>query len=102
MKNYNKVYLGKGTKVSNLDIISFSIDWDAAEKFAFDYNGRKFLKLEIAKLQHTDNFQRTHTVYASVKEIPEEIRESKAETAKSTKRTKKVAASTVNEPIFPF
>jgi hypothetical protein len=102
MKNYNKVYLGKGTKISNLDIISFSIDLDAAEKFAFEYNGRKFLKLEIAKLQQADNFQRTHTVYASVKEGAEETRESKEETAKRTKRTRKAAASTVNEPVLPF
>jgi hypothetical protein len=101
MKNYNKVYLGKGTKVSNLDIISFSIDWDAAEKFAFDYNGRKFLKLEIAKLQQTDNFLRTHTVYASVKEGAEETKGSE-ETAKPSKKTRKAAISAVNEPVLPF
>ena len=102
MKNYNKIYLGKGTKVSNLDIISFSIDMDQADKLAFEYNGRRFVKLEIAKLQTPDNFERTHTVYASIKGEMEETRESKEETAKAPKRTRKTAASTVNEPVLPF
>jgi len=63
MKAFQKNYIGKGTKVENLEIVSVTISMEDAEQFTFEYDGKKFLKFEVAKMMQSDKYGKTHTVY---------------------------------------
>lgn len=65
MKKYEKNYIGKGTKVENMEIVKVAICMDDAQKHTFEYNGKTYLKFEVAALMEPDNYGKTHTAYVS-------------------------------------
>ena len=69
---FKRIYVGKGRKVANLPIITFTLDWESLREHVFEYEGRKFLRFEVAPLREEDKFGRTHTAYVSAKVTEEE------------------------------
>lgn len=71
MNKFEKNYIGKGTKVANLDIVRVSIALEKLEEIMKNdlvtYDGNKFLVFEVAALKEQDNYKRTHTAYISKK-----------------------------------
>jgi len=63
MKKYEKIYVGKGVKVENLDIIAVTLKFDELEQHTFEYNGVTYLKFEVARMMKADSFGKTHTAY---------------------------------------
>lgn len=68
MTTFKKNYIGKGKKVSNLDIVKVSICMEDAEPHFHIFDGKRYLTFEVATLRETDKHGKTHTVYVSVKE----------------------------------
>jgi hypothetical protein len=72
MTNFTKSYIGKGTKVQNLDIVRVSISEDKLmelmENELVEYDGKNYLIFEVAALTEKDNYGRTHTAYISKRE----------------------------------
>lgn len=64
MKNQadENIYVGKGMVVGHYGAIKFSIDLDAVIPHAFEYNGKRFVKLLIGEMRKPDKFGKTHTV----------------------------------------
>lgn len=86
--SYTKAYIGKGKKVNNLDIVRVTINMEEAEAHIFEYEGKRYLRFELAGLKQPDNYGKTHTAYISEREevqAPEPSPEPK-------KRTRKVKA----------
>ena len=71
MAKFEKNYIGKGTQVKDLDIVRVSISQERLQqimnKEMVDYDGKKYLVFEVAKLKQNDNYGRTHTAYISKK-----------------------------------
>lgn len=89
MKQFEKMYIGKGNANKKIDsIIDVCIDMEKAEAFIFEYNGKKYLKFEMATRMAPDQFGRTHTVYVNKRvETPE----AEATPARARGRKKKTA-----------
>lgn len=83
---FKRIYVGKGRKVANLPIITVTLDWDAIQDHVYEYEGRKFLRFEVAPLRTTDKYGRTHTAYVSTK-IAEEAPANKPVRKRKTKAT---------------
>jgi hypothetical protein len=64
---YEKIYIGKGTQVPNLNIARVTLKVEEVEKIAYERDGVKYITFEVAKLKEPDKFGRTYTCYASVK-----------------------------------
>ncbi|MFN3802183.1 hypothetical protein [Belliella pelovolcani] len=75
MNNFQKNYIGKGTKLNNLDIIRVSISREKLEEIMANdmvkYDENEFLVFEVAALQQPDKYKRTHTAYVSKKVVEE-------------------------------
>ena len=69
---FKRIYVGKGRKVANLPIISVTLDWESLKEHIYEYEGRKFLRFEVAPLREEDKFGRTYTAYVSAKVAAEE------------------------------
>lgn len=69
MKTFEKHYIGKGTKLENLDIVKVVIPVEFIEEAIFENkkDGKKYLSFEVAKLKEADKFGRTHTCYYQTK-----------------------------------
>lgn len=63
MKTFEKVYIGKGTQVENLDIVRISVKKSELDKCTHEYQGEEYVSFEVARLQQTDKFGKTHTCY---------------------------------------
>ncbi len=73
MKTFEKHYIGKGTQVENFDIVRISVRKSELEKCSHDFEGETYVTFEVAKMQHPDQFGKTHTCYYQTKvEIPDE------------------------------
>jgi len=68
MKTYTKNFVGKGTQVKNMDIVTCCISIDKLMENSFEYEGVTYAKFEVAKLKTPDKFGKTHCIYFSVKE----------------------------------
>lgn len=66
MKNFVKHFVGKGRQVGELPIIKLTCKLEELEKFAYSYDGVKFVSIEVSKMKTQDNFGRDYTVYVSV------------------------------------
>ena len=62
---YEKIYIGKGTRVPNLQIAKVTLKLEEVEKIAYERDGVKYVTFEVAKLREPDKFGRTHTCYFS-------------------------------------
>jgi len=65
MKTFEKIYIGKGTKAENLDIVMVSCKLEDLQAIAYNYDGIDYVTFEVARMKTADNFKRTHTVYYS-------------------------------------
>ena len=68
MKKYNKTYIGKGTAVAGMEIVKVTLKVEELLKVTHEFQGVKYLTFELAKMQSTDDYGRTHTAYVSVRE----------------------------------
>lgn len=60
MANETPIYVGKGksTKYG----VRFSVCITDSEAHIFEYNGKKYLKLEVNEMRQPDKYGKTHTV----------------------------------------
>lgn len=65
MKTFKKNYIGKGTKVENLDIVKVNLKVEEILKHKHEFEGNEYISFEVAKMQQPDQFGRTHTAYVS-------------------------------------
>ena len=67
MKNYEKIYVGKGrTPNTNFDIVRITMKMADLQEVAYEYEGEMMVTLEVARMKQPDGYNRTHTVYATV------------------------------------
>ena len=105
MKNYTRVYIGKGTQVANMDIVKVNLKVEELLKLTHEFNGVEYLTFELAKMQSKDDYGRTHTAYVSVRDAEKEEEtepESKAEKAArkaAEKAAKKAAGKAKKEEL---
>ena len=85
--SYTKAYIGKGKKVNNLDIVRVTINMEEAEAHIFEYEGKRYLRFELAGLKQPDQYGKTHTAYISEREEVK-AEEPKAEPKKRTRKQK--------------
>ncbi len=62
---YEKIYIGKGTQVPNLQIAKVTLKLEEVEKIAYERDGVKYVTFEVARLREPDKFGRTYTCYFS-------------------------------------
>ncbi len=86
MKSYTKNYIGKGTQVAGMDIVKVTLKVEELLKLTHEFNGVEYLTFEIAKMQKTDDYGRTHTAYVSVRDDEKEEEAAPAKTAKKAAR----------------
>lgn len=71
MTTFEKKYIGKGSKVGNLDIVRVTISRQMLEELMksemVKYSDNEYLIFEVASLKEKDNYGRTHTAYISKK-----------------------------------
>ena len=91
MKTFVKNYIGKGKQIAELQIVKVTCKLADLEKFAYEYDGIKYVTFEVAKMKAKDSFGRDHTCYVS-------HREETAETVKTDKETNNIPASTPPVP----
>lgn len=104
MKKYTKSYIGKGTAVAGMDIVKITLKVEDALKVTHEFNGVEYLTFELAKMQKTDDYGRTHTAYVSVREdvAEEETAADKKARLAAEKAAKKAAekAAKTGEPVL--
>ncbi len=64
---FEKIYIGKGKKVENLEIVKVKLSIEELQKMIKDAGTSKNIYFEIANLKQTDQFENTHTCYWSKK-----------------------------------
>jgi hypothetical protein len=65
--SFEKIYIGKGTQVPNLQITKVTLKLEEVEKIAYERDGVKYVTFEVAKLKEPDKFGRAYTCYFSKK-----------------------------------
>ena len=63
MKTFEKIYLGKGRKVTNLRIVKLTLKLEDVMSIAYEFEGTHYVTFEVAEMLKPDQFGRTHTVY---------------------------------------
>lgn len=72
MKTYEKIYIGKGKKVANLDIVKVTCKLEDLESIAYEMEGTKYVTFEIARMKEADTYGRTHSAfYNKMHETPD-------------------------------
>lgn len=69
MKNYAKVYIGKGRLINDF-ALRITISVEKVLEYAYEKGGAKYLTFEVAKMKNPDEFGKTHTAWVSVLEKP--------------------------------
>ena len=65
MENKDVKFIGKGKQIGNKIQISF--EWETLKKAAkHDYEGKKYLTIDVIKMKETGKFGHTHTVVEHV------------------------------------
>jgi hypothetical protein len=76
MTQFEKQFIGKGSRVKNLDIVRVSITRDTLEELLkgelVHYGDKDYLVFEVAALKEADKYGRTHTAYISKKVVAPE------------------------------
>ena len=71
MAQFEKTYIGKGSKVKGLDIVRVSISRENLEEILNDhmveYEGKEYMVFEVAALKEADQYGKTHAAYISKK-----------------------------------
>ncbi len=92
---YEKIYLGKGTQVPNLQIAKITMKLEDVEKIVYERDGVKYISFEVAKLREPDKFGRTFTCYHSKK-----VNESQDQAPVKPKSGKKSKKATVEATLL--
>lgn len=88
-----RLYVGKGVKAGNFDLINISISKSKLEDHWFEYEGEHYVKLTVGGLRETDKYGKTHSVWVNDYKPTEQ-----AQAAKPTAK----AESKVIETDLPF
>lgn len=65
MKTFKKIYIGKGKKVSNLNIIKINFKLSDIVNLTHDYKGEEYLSFELAAMKTPDSFGHEYTAYVN-------------------------------------
>jgi hypothetical protein len=102
MTTFEKHYIGKGTKLENLDIIRVVLPAESLDAAMFEKNGIKYLSFEVAKLKEADKFGRTHTCYFQTKVYADNpVQDEPVEQKKANKKSSKKQAQPAEDDL-PF
>lgn len=83
---YKKDYIGKGKVNPKINsIVKFTFALEDLQKHAYEYEGTKYVSVEVTKMKEADKFGRTHTAWVSVREEEEAPAQ---EAPKATKKKK--------------
>lgn len=89
MNNSSKTYIGKGTQINDYDMFNVSIDITEAEKFMFEFEGKKYLRFTLTKMKKADMKGRQFTAYAQAyeqKSVNQTVKETNAKAAKKSRK----------------
>ena len=106
MKKFVKHFVGKGKQVNDLKIIKVTMNIDGLKDYTYEFNGEKYITVEVAKMKNPDQFGREYTVYVSRQEEvtedkPKDIFDEKKKNKKIKKNKKQ--KETIDElPQDPF
>jgi hypothetical protein len=71
MAQFEKTYIGKGSKIKDMDIVRVSIPRERLEEILNDhmveYEGKEYFVFEVAALKEADLYGKTHAAYISKK-----------------------------------
>lgn len=84
---YEKIYIGKGNQVPNLQIVRVTLKLSEVKKIAYTREGVEYITIEVAKLKEPDKFGRDYTVYSSKKVA--EVQEPAPKKTGGKRKTKK-------------
>ena len=84
---YEKIYIGKGTQVPDLQIAKVTLKLEEVEKIAYERDGVKYITFEVAKLREPDKFGRAFTCYYS-KRVDQNEEPASKKTGKKSKKAK--------------
>lgn len=84
---YEKIYIGKGNQVPNLQIVRVTLKLSEVKKIAYTRDGVEYITIEVAKLKEPDKFGRDYTVYSSKKVA--EVQEPAQKKTGGKRKTKK-------------
>jgi hypothetical protein len=100
MKTFEKIYIGKGKKANNLDIVKVTCKLEDIQAIAYNYDGTDYVTFEVARMKTTDNFGRSHSVYYSKMT---EVAETPKKEAGKKKNLKKIEKKQQTKPAdLPF
>jgi phage protein D len=103
MKKFIKNYIGKGKSVEGLNIAKVTCKLDELIKYAYEYDGVKYVTFEVAKMKEADNYGRDFTVYVSKKEeVTEEAPKGKKKSKKSKKQNEPELQPADKDEDLPF
>jgi len=71
-KEFKKNYVGKGSKVENMDIVKITVKVEDLLKYKYEFKGEEYITMEVALMKKPDEYERTHTVYVTTREEVEE------------------------------
>ena len=71
-KEFKKNYVGKGSKVENMDIVKITVKVEDLLKYKYEFKGEELVTMEVALMKKPDDYERTHTVYVTTREEVEE------------------------------
>ena len=100
MKKYTKNYIGKGTQVAGMEIVKVTLKVEELLKVTHDFQGTECLTFELAKMQNTDDYGRTHTAYVLVREDAEETETAPDKKAKKATRKAAKKVAKTEEPVL--
>lgn len=70
----DKIYVGSGTEKFEGNLISISICLtDLSQEWMFEYNGKKYIKLNVQKKREADQYGKTH--YVAIDTFKPEVKE---------------------------
>ena len=65
MKTFEKIYIGKGKQVGDLNIVKVTCKLEDLQAIAYEMDGTRYVTFDIAKMKGADPFGRTHSAYYS-------------------------------------
>ena len=57
-----KIYAGKGKEYGSYGAVMMALDVEVLLQHAYEYNGKRYVKLSVQKMREPDRYGKTHTV----------------------------------------
>ena len=94
MKTFEKIFVGKGKQVKDLEIVKVTCKLEDLAAIAYELDGTRYVTFEIAKMKGADPFGRTHSAYYNKMHVtPEAGEATEKKTRKPAIRKEKKAAA---------